>query len=197
MKRSLVINYLFVLSILAACSPTENKVEPMQSADSTQKKADKANDFIFDCKALKMQALKMDSSILKQTETDKKLANTAIEAFTQFAHHCASDSLAPIFLIKTAQIAQAINNTPQAKVVLEKCINDYPNFSNRAAAIFLLAQLYDEAIYLNDEEQAKALYQKIVDEYPKSDWAISAKGALKFIGKTDQQLIEEFSKRNK
>jgi TolA-binding protein len=79
--------------------------------------------------------------------------------------------------------------------VLDKCIADYPSFKNRAAALFLLAQLYDEPGYLNDEQEAKKLYQKIIDEHPKSDWASSAKGALSFIGKSDQQIMEELKKK--
>jgi TolA-binding protein len=103
--------------------------------------------------------------------------------------------LSPVYLVKTAQIAQAINNIPQAKVVLDKCIADYPNFKNRPAALFLLAQLYDEPTYLNNEQEAKLLYQKIIDEHPKSDWAQSAKGAIKFIGMSDNQIMEQLKKR--
>ncbi|HOZ88509.1 MAG TPA: tetratricopeptide repeat protein [Bacteroidia bacterium] len=177
-----------------SCSGTGSSQQNVPTADSViEKKV--AEDFMFDCALLKKEALKTDSIILKQTETDLKLANRAIAAFTDFAYHCSSDSLAPIYLIKTAQVAQAINNTPQAKIVLEQCIKDYPNFNNRVAAIFLLAQLYDEAAYLNDEEQARVLYQKIIDEYPKSDWASSAKGAIRFIGKSDEQIMEELKKK--
>lgn len=185
----------FVGLLFASCVGGEQQNAKKSGADSVAKKTN--SDYMFDCADLKKQALRMDSIILKQTDVNKKVANDAIKAFTEFASHCSSDSIAPIYLIKTAQIAQAVNNSPQAKVVLETCINDYPNFKDRAAAIFLLAQLYDEVEYLNNEEQAKILYQKIIDEYPKSDWVISAKGALKFIGKTDEQIIEEIQNQNK
>lgn len=172
----------------------ESTAAPAKPAREPENPAEK---HIKDCVALRTNAVKMDSVILRQTETNGKLAGDVIRAFTDFAYHCSTDSLAPIFLIKTAQVAQAVNNTPQAKIVLEKCINDYPNFKNRPAAIFLLAQLYDEAIYLNNEEQARVLYVKIIEEYPKSEWAASAKAALNFIGKSDQQIMEELKKKNK
>jgi len=197
MKLKFFLSHLVVFCFFVSCSPENKESGRPAGNDSLSVKKRVNSDFIFDCSALKREALKMDSIILIQTETDKKIAGDAIKAFTEFAYHCSSDSVAPIYLIKTAQIAQAVNNTPQAKIVLEKCITDYPNFKNRAAAIFLLAQLYDEAMYLNNEEQAKILYQKIIDEYPKSDWAINAKGALKFIGKSDQQIINEFKKKKK
>lgn len=194
-------NFVFIpvlatLTFLFSCAGSTTPVNAHQtSADSST--SNNTGHFIADCAQLKKEALKMDSTVLRQTEVNPVVANKAIKAFTDFAFHCSSDSVAPIYLIKTAQIAQAVNNTPQAKVVLEKCINDYPNFGNRPAAIFLLAQLYDEAAYLNNEEEARVLYQKIIDEYPKSDWASSAKGALSFIGKSDEQIMEQLKKKKK
>ncbi|MDO9000933.1 MAG: tetratricopeptide repeat protein [Bacteroidota bacterium] len=151
--------------------------------------------YLSDCKKLLSEAKKMDSILLKEMEVKNDVANKAIKAFTDFAYYCASDSLCPIYLIKTAQVAQSINNIPQAKVVLDKCIVDYKNSIHRPAALFLLAQLYDEATYLNNEMEAKQLYQKIIDEYPKSDWAKSSKGALNFIGKSDSQIIDQLKKK--
>jgi len=196
MRHRFFLSQVLFLSLFVSCKPEKSETPQNSEKDSVVLKKTNS-DFMFDCKLLKKEALKMDSLILKQTETNVQLANNAIKAFTDFVYHCAFDSVAPIYLIKTAQIAQAVNNTQQAKVVLEKCITDYPNFKNRAAAIFLLAQLYDETTYLNNEEEAKVLYQKIIDEYPKSDWASSARGALKFIGKSDQQIIEAFNKKKK
>ncbi|MCC6369598.1 MAG: tetratricopeptide repeat protein, partial [Bacteroidia bacterium] len=133
--------------------------------------------------------------LLKQNEIDLPSANKALKAFTEFAYHCQSDSMSPVYLIKTAQVARAVDNVPQAKTVLDFCIDNYPNFKDRPAALFLLAQLYDEVNYLNDENEARKLYQKIIDEYPKSAWVASAKGALDFIGKTDQEIMQQLTKK--
>lgn len=149
-----------------------------------------------DCAILYKRARTMDSTILKALEVDVKVANDAIRAFTDYAFYCESDSLSPIFLIKTAQIAMSINNPNQAKVVLDRVISNYPKFKNKPAAIFMLAQLYDEQTLLNNEAEAKKLYEQLVYEYPKSDWAVSAKGALKLLGKSDAQIVNEFNKKN-
>lgn len=152
---------------------------------------------VMDCDQLRRDALRMDSVLLQQTEVDEKSARAGIKAFADFANFCPTDSLSPIYLIKCAQVARVINAVPQAKIVLEKCIADYPQFRDRAAAIFLLAQLYDEVIYLNDEQEARKLYEQILTEYPNSDWAFSAKGALSFIGKSDEEILRTLKKKNK
>ena len=184
--------------LLFSCSQNskneEGKKQNSQENDST---SHLAKNYLTDCKKLFAEARRMDSILLSQTEVDKNAAGKSIKAFTDFAYYCQNDSLSPVYLIKTAQVARAINNIPQAKLVLERCIETYPLFKNRPAAIFLLAQLYDDETYLNNETEAKRLYEQILNEYPKSDWVLSAKGAIAFIGKTDTEILNEFKKKNK
>lgn len=191
---------VFILTILATCffvscsvkndGPADTKSETVDSSTTISKK------FIVDCGQLKRDAIKMDSILLGQIEVDEPSAKKAIVAFTEFANYCDTDTLSPVFLIKTAQVARVINHIPQAKTALDQCIAAYPHFRDRPAALFLLAQLYDENTYLNNEQEAKALYQKIIDEHPKSPWANSAKGAIAFIGKSDKQIMEELKKKH-
>lgn len=198
--------FIFISAILiASCS---EKIESKESVSHSKKDSSQSDylkgvshsskEYLNDCKKLFAEAKKMDSIVMRETEVKTDVANKSMKAFTDYAYYCKNDSLAPVFLIKTAQIAQSVNNIPQAKLVLDKCISDHSNFKNLPAALFLLAQLYDdENSYLNDEVHAKKLYKQIIDEYPKSDLVPSAKGALLQIGKTDAQLIEEFKKKNK
>jgi len=191
---------VFILTVLATCffvscsvkndGPADTKSETVDSSKTISKK------FIVDCGQLKRDAIKMDSILLGQIEVGEPSAKKAIVAFTEFANYCDTDTLSPVFLIKTAQVARVIDQIPQAKTALDQCIAAYPHFRDRPAALFLLAQLYDENTYLNNEQEAKALYQKIIDEHPKSPWANSAKGAIAFIGKSDKQIMEELKKKH-
>ena len=186
-----------VTSLFLFCSCMSDVVsEEKSSVDSLSQTPEVVLSYTQNCTALYSEARKMDSILLGQTEVVNSSANAAMKAFTDFAYYCASDTLSPVFLIKTAQVARAVNNIPQAKVALEKCIENYPSFNNRAAAIFLLAQLYDEPTYLNNEHEAKKLYEQIISDYPKSDWAKSAKGAIQFLGKSDEEILEVLKKKS-
>jgi len=204
MRCNLIIGLSFIsLFYFTSCGNDKASQEnPDAKKDTTESEYMKGasrdpKNYLSDCKKLYAQARKLDSTLLLETEIDPKVANAAIQAFTDLAYYCPNDTLAPVFLIKTAQVARAVNNIPQAKQALEKCLSDHPDFKNLPAAIFLLAQLYDEPSYLNNEQEAKKLYEHIINEYPKSDWAASAKGALKFIGKSDEELLKELKKKNK
>lgn len=192
--------FLFGLSLMFSCGEKSSTSagSPTEAATKTRDTSARlAKNFLTDCKALFARARSMDSILLQETAVNEQSARKAIEAFTDYAFYCHSDSLSPIYLIKTAQVARTINAIPQAKMALDRCIDSYLNSPHRAAAIFLLAQLYDEPGYLNDENEARRLYNQILNEYPKSDWALSAKGALAFIGKSDADIVREFEKKQK
>ena len=148
-----------------------------------------------DCGMLAREARRIDSVLQNEVEPDTVKASEGIRAFLDFAYHCSHDTNSAIYLIKTAQVARAINQVPQAKEALDRCIADYPDFSGRPAALFLLAQLYDEPTYLNNEYEAQQLYDRIIDEYPRSEWAASARGAKRYIGKTDADILNELKQK--
>lgn len=174
-------------------SKTEEPIAEVKK-DTTEKTN---SAYTNDCRTLYLDARKNDSIILAATEMDPKVGNKAVKAFVDFSFYCPTDSLAPMFLLKAGQIAQSINNLPQAQLSFERVINDFPNFKNRGAAMFLLAQLYDEPHLLNDEEKARELYGQIINTFPKTDWAKNAEAARNLLGKTDEQIVKEFEKKNR
>jgi tetratricopeptide (TPR) repeat protein len=191
--------FTFVI-LLFSCTSSSEKIKTKFGTPDTAAKTEEprlAKNYLTDCKKLFSEARHMDSILMSQTEINLASANQAIKAFTDFAYYCQSDSMSPMFLIKTAQVARVTNNIPQAKLALTHCIDTYLTFKNRPAALFLLAQLYDEKMYLNDEREAKKLYKQIINEYPDTDWALNARGALTFLGKTDEEIIKEFNKKQK
>ncbi len=149
------------------------------------------------CSSFYRDAKSLDSTLMKETTVKKDLAERAINAFNIYASECMNDSLAPIFLLKAGQVAQSIANYKQAEVLLRKCTTAFPNFRNRGAALFLLAQLFDESTMLNNEAEAKTIYEDIIKSYPSTAWARDAKASIANLGKTDEQLIQEFLKKNK
>lgn len=173
--------------------PNQNQSLPQQVVD-TVKQAEVIKD---SCAAYLKAAQQADNKLLTATVFNQMDAENALKAFDIYTNYCYKDSLAPIYLLKGGQVAQSIKRYSTAQVMFKRCVDAYPKFANRGAAMFLLAQLFDDAKMLNDETQAKILYQQIIKEYPKTNFAEDAKMCLKNIGKTDEQIIEEFMKKNK
>lgn len=182
----------FVLFLLTACN---SSTESAKQETVVQK--DTMNVVVEDCPSVLIKAKYLDSLLLSSEVLDQKLANDAIVLFNGFGSNCASDSLAPEFLMKGGQVAQAIKNYTKAEELYKKCIAEFPKYKNRAATLFLLARLYDEETMLNNETAAKIIYSQIVMEYPNSPYANDSKASLNNMGKTDEQLVQEFLKKNK
>ncbi|MGZ4043107.1 MAG: tetratricopeptide repeat protein [Bacteroidia bacterium] len=203
MKNTTILFLSLLLVSLFSCSdkkePATITITPAKDSvksDYLKSVSRDSKEYLNDCKKLFADAKRMDSIIMREMDVKNDLANNAIKIFTDYAFYCTNDSISPVFMIKAAQIAQSINNIPQAKFILDKCIAEHPGFKNLPAALFLLGQLYDdENSYLNSESEAQKLYTRIIKEYPKSDLVPSAKGALMMIGKSDKQLMEELKKK--
>lgn len=179
------------MGLLLACSNSSlEKKQEVVKADTSVVEIDK-------CTSLFNEAKRYDDILLKATVINNEIAEKAIVAFYSFAHDCKNDTLAPVFLLKAGQVAQSINKYTQAQSFFIKCTEDFPKFKNRGAALFLLAQLYDNPSMLNNESEARTIYEQIVREYANTPFGDDAKACIKNLGKTDEDLIKEFSKKNK
>lgn len=178
--------------MLLSCNHTEEQKDTVAKKDSLATPAKGSQ-----CDAYLAQAKASDLILMRALVLDKTVASKAIADFNTYASNCKNDSLAPVFLFKAGQVAHAIGNFTQAQAMLNKCLNEYSDFKNRGAVLFLLAQIYDDPKMLNNEEEAKKLYEQIIKEYPKTPYAADSRSAIQNLGKTDEQLVQEFLKKNK
>jgi tetratricopeptide (TPR) repeat protein len=188
-KIAILITGLVLLASCGSDSTTEKK-ETVIKRDTVSVPLDK-------CAELFKEAKANDDILLRATVVNENVAQTAIISFFNYANLCRNDSLAPVFLVKAGQVAQSIGKYTQAQAFFVKCKDEFVDFKNRGAALFLLAQLYDDASKLNNEDEARKIYNQIIREYPTSSFADDSKAAIQNLGKTDEQLVQEFLKKNK
>lgn len=187
-KIGFFISCSFVLISCGSDKTTEDKQQEIKK--DTVVVADK-------CTNLLKEAKRLDNVLLNATALNNEIGEQAIKAFYEFSTNCQTDTLAPVFLVKAGQVSQAIKKYTQAQSYFKRCIDDFPKFKSRGAAMFLLAQLYDDASILNNESEARTIYHQIIREYPDTPYANDAKACIKNLGKSDEELIQEFLKKNK
>ena len=111
------------------------------SSEQKQEKVKKDTILVTDkCTNLLNEAKRLDNILLKATIVNNNIAEQATKAFYEFSSNCKEDTLAPVFLIKAGQVSQSINKYTQAQSFFTKCIDEFPEFKSRGAAMFLLAQ---------------------------------------------------------
>lgn len=187
-----VINYFIATIFFVSCSQSK-EVDSSVKADTKDSIAVAPDK----CASQLNEAKRLDKVILSTTALNNKVAEEAIKVFYDFSNTCKLDPVAPEYLLKAGQISQSLRKYTQAQSYFIKCVDDFPKYKDRGAALFLLAQLYDNPSMLNDESEARTIYHQILREYPKSSYAVDAQSCINNIGKTDEQLIQEFLKKNK
>ncbi|MGQ0827578.1 MAG: tetratricopeptide repeat protein [Bacteroidota bacterium] len=137
---------------------------------------------------------KLESEMHKSTEINNVTAGLAIKAYSDYAEFFPDDSVTPGYLFKAAEIATATKQYPQALNYYKWITDKYPDYTYKKESLYLQGFLLDN--YLNDDAKAKTIYEEVIAKYPESNYANDAKAAISNLGKTDEELIKEFRKKN-
>lgn len=176
----------FVLSVLllfiVSCG-NEEKVNEQKVESTVDPKVELVN---------KINALEREMHASPQL--DKLKAAIAIQAYSDYEKSYPADSVTPDYLFKAGEIATAIQQYSQAIGFYKTITEKYPNYKLVQESLFLQAALLDN--YLSEDAKAKVIYEQVIAKYPKSNYASDAKSAINNLGKTDEELIKEFRKKN-
>lgn len=137
---------------------------------------------------------KLETEMHKSAEINNVTAGLAIQAYSDFAGNFPDDSLSPDYLFKAAEIATATQQYPQALTYYKTITDKYPQFKLNRESLYLQGYLLDN--FLNDDAKAKLIYEQVITKYPTSSYANDAKAAIDNLGKSDEELIKEFKKKN-
>ena len=126
---------------------------------------------------------------------DLGLASAMVSAYDNFTRKYPKDSIGADYLFRAADISgNALQQFQQSASAYERIIFEYPAYPKMPEALFLAGFTYQDK--LNNGVKAKEYYDKLLEKYPAHDLADDAKAMISFFGKTDEQIIEEFEKKN-
>lgn len=136
----------------------------------------------------------MESELKTVHKVDTGSVSELISAYQNFAARYAQDSLSPEFLYRAAGLANGFRRGTQSIDLYESIINTYPDFKRIPECYFM------EAFVFENEQgnigKAYECYSKFLDKYPDHDLADDARAALKYLGKTPDEMVREFEKNN-
>jgi outer membrane protein assembly factor BamD (BamD/ComL family) len=180
--KTIKISLLLFALALAACNTDAPKEEKAITGNNTHE-------------LLLNEIKRLEGEIHKSPEINNVTAGLSIQAYTDFAKMYPKDSLSPDFLFKAAEIATAIKQYPQALLFYKNVTDSFPDYKLVEESLFLQASLLDN--FINDDVKAKIAYEQLIEKYPASNYVADAKAAIKNLGKSDEELIKEFEKKNK
>jgi len=174
-----VVLFLFATACGTTDTKNEDKKEPVQKT-----KEDYSNEITS-----------LEKKMFAVPQMDVAVANDALKDYSEFANLFPTDPKSPDYLFKAAQIQTNIKQYQQAAVTYQTILDKYPDFKYSVDCMYLMAHLYDDNI--NNEPKAKAIYELLIQKYPNHHYAEEAKICIKNLGKSDEEIIKEFEKKNK
>jgi TolA-binding protein len=150
------------------------------------------------CTSQREKDIKAISGLEKQLEQEGAKPDPAkltqlLDSYVAFAEHNAGDSLAPFYLYKAVNLSIGVNNGIRAMQLIDQTLNDFPKSGYLPETVFLKAYVYENL--LSDYGKASQVYNDFMKKYPNHDLADDAEAALKYLGKSPEEMVREFEAR--
>ncbi len=129
------------------------------------------------------------------TGFDVVIANALIKSYLDYANAFPTDTLSADYLFRSGEIATSGGNYDQAVVLYKNVTDKYPNYKYYVEALYEQAMIFDSKLP-GQTSKAKELYHRIIVEHPGNKLAADAQTAIDNLGKTDEELVREFEKKN-
>lgn len=137
---------------------------------------------------------KMESEVKTSQKVDSIAFTELLSAYQNFGSKYPGDSLTPEFLFKAASIAVGLDRGTQAIDLYKSIIDTYPDFRKIPECYFMEAFTYENT--LGNIGNANELYNEFLVKYPDHELADDARAAIKFLGKSPEEMVREFEKRS-
>ena len=122
----------------------------------------------------------------RDVNADTTKANLIVDLYTQFATQYPEDSLAPIYLMRAAEIDINMGNFEPAVSLLDSVILLYPGFEDVAGCQFMKGWAYE----LNQQyDLAREAYTEFVTNYPDHFLAADTRKMLPYVGMTPEEQL--------
>jgi tetratricopeptide (TPR) repeat protein len=137
---------------------------------------------------------KMEAELRSSPKVDSNAVTGLLSAYQNFASKYAKDSLAPEYLYKAAGLAVGFNRGTQAIDLYESIIQNYPDYKKVPECYFMEAFAYENVI--GNLGKASEYYNKFLSKYPDHALAKDATAAIKYLGKSPEEMVRDFEKMN-
>lgn len=146
--------------------------------------------------ALRERLSALDAEFGGAGVTDKKKADEFIATAEQLAsvvEKSNPDEYVEV-LLKAAGLAKTIEQPQKAIELYSKITEKMPQHPKAPTAFFMIGFVY--ANDLRDLEKGKAAYELFLQKFPDDEMAESARGELRNLGKTPEEVLKEMLQNN-
>lgn len=190
-----IIILCFVVLLVGGCNQNKETTAVKSIADTIAKPAEPiVNPEVPAQKDLAKQITDFEKELYASQELNEDKAKKMVSLYELYHQNYFKDQTCADYLFKAGELTENINQPYRSIGFYTKCYEEYPAFKLSAECLFRMANLYDYK--LSNYIKAKALYQEVQVKFSKSPWAKDAAAAIVLMGKSDQEMIKDFEKKN-
>lgn len=189
-KKAFIFTSVALMGVFVACSGSSDQ-------DIVIEKNDEVKDTIVDTIEERIALIDNYSLILANDTTGvhREVAEKLLLAYEDFLKYHSFESISKEYQFRAGELAKAINRPHLAIKHLNGLLERDPDHERAPLALFYKATIVGDM--LNEDENAKMYYQEFIDKYPDHPLAESAKESIKLQGKSLDEIVKEFEKKNK
>jgi tetratricopeptide (TPR) repeat protein len=139
---------------------------------------------------------KEEKALMAEAKTgnvDTAKVSKLLADYDAYATKYPDDTTGANYLFKAADFYRYLKQPLRSEALYERIYNNYPKYDKRPYALFLQGFIYENEV--NNPEAAKAKYQQFLKEYPDHAIAKDVQMTLDNVGKSPEQMMEEFNAR--
>lgn len=141
----------------------------------------------------------LEAQTLKAEVLDTAVARKITAAYLLYVDSFPTDSAAPYYMSKAADVQRARRQTALRAINLyNRVLKNYPEHPLAARSVFMIGFTFDEVF--GDKTRAAKSYTYFLEQYPTHDLADDAQALLMLAqdsSMTDLELIEQWEQKNK
>jgi len=135
----------------------------------------------------------MEQTLLANAQrgnVDSNSVNTLLRAYEDFADRHNNHAKSPEFLLKAADFYRYMGKPLRSIVMYDKIYTNFPNYEKRPFALFLQGFVFENEV--GNVDAAREKYHQFLKQYPDHKIAEDVRTSLRNLGKTPEQLVQEF-----
>lgn len=126
--------------------------------------------------------------------TNDEVALKLLNAYEEYIHYHSFETISMEYQFRAGELAKALNKPHVAIKHFNGLLERAPNHERAPLALFYKAMVIGDILL--EHENAKRYYQEFIDKYPTHPLVESAKESIKLQGKSLEEIVEEFEKKN-
>ena len=143
-----------------------------------------------------IQTIKAVETRLKASSTiETYTGNLAIAAYLDYAKYYPADTLSTAFLFNAGGLASSTGQYAKAIDIYNNVVTKYPQSRLVPECLLVEGFIYDNN--LQDTAKSRQKYMELVIRFPNDSLATQARQAMKFLGKSADEIGKEFEEQNK